>query len=97
MRTYVLCRPSGTIQPANFGAVVAEWCVQERQLQDVVAQHQPECGSAPNLYGQHAIYTLNQFDRYASGVRSGGPMNRIAAMMTASQRKAVAAYLAGTP
>lgn len=53
-------------------------------------------GAAPNLYGQHAIYTLNQLNRYASGIRPGGPMNRIAAMMTTSQRKAVAAYLAGT-
>ncbi len=50
--------------------------------------------SAPKLAGQHALYTLQQLDAFASGQRQGGVMNRIAAQLSDSQRKAIAEYIA---
>jgi cytochrome c553 len=52
-------------------------------------------GPIPNLYGQHAAYTVDQLNRYASGARPDGVMNNIAAALSESQRKAVAEYLVG--
>jgi len=54
-------------------------------------------GPVPNLYGQHAAYSLAQLNRYASGARPDGVMNRIAATLSESERKAVAEYLSGPP
>lgn len=54
-------------------------------------------GPIPNLYGQHAAYTLDQLNRYASGARPDGVMNRIATTLSEAERRAVAAYLAGPP
>lgn len=52
-------------------------------------------GNAPRLDGQHALYTLQQLDAFASGQRQGTVMNRIAAQLSESERRAVAEYLAG--
>lgn len=50
---------------------------------------------APNLYGQHAAYLLDQLDRYAAGKRQAPPMGRLAAALDEADRRAVAAYLSG--
>ena len=47
----------------------------------------------PNLHGQHAPYLVDQLNRFASGERQGTVMNRIAASLTKSDSRAVAAYL----
>ena len=49
----------------------------------------------PNLYGQHAAYLASQLTRFADGTRPAMMMDRIAAALTPSERKAVAAYLSG--
>lgn len=51
--------------------------------------------NAPLLRGQHAFYTLRQLNEFASGQRKGGIMNQIAAQLNASERRAVAEYIAG--
>lgn len=52
-------------------------------------------GPVPDLNGQHAAYILDQLNRFATGERRDGIMNRIAGMMHESQRRAVAEYLSG--
>lgn len=52
-------------------------------------------GPVPNLNGQHAAYILDQLNRFASGERPDGIMNRIAGMLNQPQRRAVAEYLSG--
>lgn len=52
-------------------------------------------GTPPRLAGQHAPYTLQQLDAFASGQRQGGIMNQIAAQLDRAQRRALAAYIAG--
>ena len=54
-------------------------------------------GPVPNLNGQHAAYTLEQLNQYAADARPDGVMNRVAAALTESERRAVAEYLAGSP
>ena len=54
----------------------------------------------PNLYGQHARYLVEQLNNFATGRRqgammNGAMMNRIAAALSESDRKAVGAYLSG--
>jgi cytochrome c553 len=49
----------------------------------------------PNLAGQHADYTLNQMNAFASGARPSPVMGPLAAGLSARDRKAVALYLAG--
>jgi cytochrome c553 len=48
---------------------------------------------APILNGQHADYVVDQLGQFASGERQGTIMNRIAAALSPSDRKAVAAFL----
>lgn len=50
---------------------------------------------APNLEGQHAAYTVQQLDAFASGKRPATVMDAIAARLDTTERKAVAAYIAG--
>ena len=54
----------------------------------------------PNLYGQHAPYLVKQLNNFATGRRqgammNGAMMNRIAAALSESDRKAIGAYLSG--
>ena len=49
----------------------------------------------PNLYGQHAAYTVKQLDAFAGGARRGTVMGPIAASLSRQARRAVAEYLAG--
>jgi cytochrome c553 len=49
----------------------------------------------PRLAGQHGAYLAAQLDAFASGTRPDTIMGPIAAALTETQRKAVAAYLAG--
>jgi len=52
----------------------------------------------PALSGQHAQYTETQLEAYASGERSNDPnkmMRDIAARLSAEERQAVSAYIAG--
>lgn len=51
----------------------------------------------PNLNGQHAAYTIDELNRFASGERRGTVMNRIAAALTRTNAKAVAEFLSGVP
>lgn len=51
--------------------------------------------NAPRLAGQHALYTLQQLDAFASGARPGTVMDRVAAALGEPERRAVAEYLAG--
>lgn len=51
----------------------------------------------PNLNGQHAVYVVDQLNRYARGERQGAIMNRIAAGLSEAQRKAVAEFVSGIP
>lgn len=53
--------------------------------------------NVPALNGQHAAYVVDQLKHYASGKRQDAMMNRIAAALTESNRRAVAAYLSGLP
>ena len=50
---------------------------------------------APLLSGQHAMYIVEQLNRFASGERRGIMMNRIAAALTDQDRVAVAQYVSG--
>ncbi len=49
----------------------------------------------PNLAGQHAEYTFNQMNAFASGARPSPVMGPLAVGLSARDRKAVALYLAG--
>ena len=49
----------------------------------------------PNLNGQHATYIIDQLNRFAAGQRQGMMMNRIAAALTETDKKAVAEFLSG--
>lgn len=49
----------------------------------------------PLLFGQHADYTVQQLDAFASGKRNATVMGPIAARLSPHERQAVAAYLAG--
>lgn len=51
--------------------------------------------NVPNLNGQHATYTIQQLDAFASGARRGTVMNDIAAALSEQDRKAVAEYISG--
>ena len=51
----------------------------------------------PNLFGQHAAYTIRQLRAFADGKRPGVVMAPIAASMTLRERRAVADYLASAP
>jgi cytochrome c553 len=53
--------------------------------------------TVPNLFGQHAVYTVQQLDAFASGARRGSVMGPIAAGLAPQDRRAVAEYLAGQP
>ena len=53
--------------------------------------------SVPNLDGQHASYTMAQLDRFASGERRGTVMNRVAGALSPADRRAIAAFVSGTP
>lgn len=50
---------------------------------------------APNLAGQHAAYVVQQLDAFAKGTRRATVMDAIASRLGRSERKAVAAYVAG--
>jgi cytochrome c553 len=52
-------------------------------------------GPVPNLFGQHAAYTVQQLDAFASGTRPGTVMGPIAARLDKQDRRAVAEYLSG--
>ena len=49
----------------------------------------------PNLFGQHATYTAQQLDAFASGARHYTVMGPIAASLSSQDRQAVAEYLSG--
>ena len=49
----------------------------------------------PRLFGQHAGYTVQQLDDFASGKRRATVMGPIAARLSPHERQAVADYLAG--
>ena len=49
----------------------------------------------PRLFGQHAGYTVQQLDAFASGKRHATVMGPIAARLSPHERQAVAAYRAG--
>lgn len=51
--------------------------------------------AVPRLYGQHAAYTVQQLDAFASGARHGTVMGPIAAALSSRDRQAVAEYLSG--
>jgi cytochrome c553 len=51
--------------------------------------------AVPNLFGQHAGYTVQQLDAFAGGKRRGAVMGPIAAGLTRHERQAVAEYLSG--
>jgi cytochrome c553 len=51
--------------------------------------------NVPNLNGQHAAYTIQQLDAFASGARPGTVMGPIAGALSERDRKAVAEYLSG--
>jgi cytochrome c553 len=51
--------------------------------------------AVPNLYGQHAAYTLQQIDAFAEGRRRSTVMRPIAAALRPQERKAVAEYISG--
>lgn len=53
--------------------------------------------SAPELNGQHAAYIVDQLNRFASGERQATMMGRIAAMLSETNKKAVAEYISGLP
>ena len=50
-------------------------------------------GNVPKLSGQHAAYIVDQLSRFADGERQGSMMNRIAASLSETDRKAVAEFL----
>lgn len=52
-------------------------------------------GEVPNLFGQHAAYTMQQLDAFATGARDSTVMGRIAASLSPRDRRAVAEYLSG--
>lgn len=52
--------------------------------------------NAPNLEGQHAAYIVDQLDRFATGRRQGGVMNRMAARLGDRDKQAVAEFLSST-
>lgn len=52
-------------------------------------------GRAPILNGQHAAYTLQRLDAFASGTQNGTVMEQIAAGLSEKDRKAVAEYISG--
>lgn len=52
-------------------------------------------GDVPNLFGQHAAYTMQQLDAFATGTRDSRVMGRIAASLSPRDRRAVAEYLSG--
>ena len=54
-------------------------------------------GNAAKLNGQHAAYIVDQLNRFADGERQGMMMNRIAASLDGTDRKAVAEFLSGSP
>jgi cytochrome c553 len=51
----------------------------------------------PVLNGQHAAYIVDQLNRFASGEREGGMMNRIAEALSEANKEAVAEFLSGLP
>jgi cytochrome c553 len=51
--------------------------------------------NATNLNGQHAAYIVNQLNRFASGQREGVVMDRIAPLLSETDKNAVAEYLSG--
>ncbi len=51
--------------------------------------------AVPDLFGQHAAYTVQRLDAFASGKRKGTVMGPIAKGMSPQDRQAVAGYLAG--
>ena len=52
-------------------------------------------GPISNLYGQHAAYSVDLLNRYASGARPDSVMNNITEALDESEREAVAEYIAG--
>lgn len=50
-------------------------------------------GNVPNLKGQHATYIIDQLNRFGAGQRRGMMMNRIAAALTETDKRAVAEFL----
>ncbi len=51
--------------------------------------------AVPNLFGQHAGYTVQQLDAFANGKRRATVMDPLAARLNPHERRAVAEYLAG--
>lgn len=51
----------------------------------------------PGLNGQHAAYIVDQLNQFASGERRATMMGRIAAMLSETNKKAVAEYISGLP
>lgn len=51
--------------------------------------------AVPYLYGQHAAYSVQQLDAFASGARRGTVMGPISAALRPRNRRAVAEYLSG--
>lgn len=54
-------------------------------------------GHVPNLNSQHAAYIIDQLNRFADGERQGSVMNRIAAALNETDKRAVAEFLSGNP
>lgn len=54
-------------------------------------------GNVPNLNGQHAAYVVDQLNRFAGGERQGSVMNRVAAALSDTNRRALAEFLSGVP
>ena len=57
----------------------------------------PMMANVPDLNGQHAAYIVDQLNRFASGERQAVMMGRIAAMLSVTNKKAVAEYISGLP
>ena len=51
----------------------------------------------PSLNGQHAAYICNQLGRFASGERQAGVMGPIAAVLSTTNKQAVAEYVSALP
>ena len=51
----------------------------------------------PSLGDQHARYIVDQLNRFADSERQGTVMNRVAASLNETDRKAVAEFLSGLP
>ena len=61
----------------------------------MMMRYRVDPAEVPNLEGQHADYTLNQMNAFATGARPSQVMGQFAADLSARDRKALAVYLSG--